>query len=49
MSLVEARQMALEKHNELRALHHDIPPMIMAEDLNRQAHKICWHLFLRIF
>ena len=37
MSLAEAREKALQKHNELRALHHDIPPLIMADELNRQA------------
>ena len=37
MSLAEAREKALQKHNELRALHHDSPPMTMADDLNRQA------------
>ena len=36
MSLEAAHKIALDKHNELRALHHDIPPMTMSDELNQE-------------
>jgi hypothetical protein len=44
MSLREAREKALVKHNQLRALHHDIPSMVLSDDLNDQAQAWANHL-----
>ena len=34
----EAREKAVLKHNQLRSLHHDTPPMSLSDDLNQQVH-----------
>ena len=45
MSLACARKTALEKHNQLRSLHYDTPPMKLAVDLNE---KVIARLYLNL-
>ena len=43
MNLDQARELALARHNELRAGHDNTPPMSLANDLNQQVKPISHH------